>query len=509
MRPFFFLLVASFVAAAALATGCSGDSSGDSGGGGGGSGDLAFHGEVPALAGFAYDTGELPAAGPVQIQLTFGVGGSIKVDEGGHVADGKVAGSPQTGKLHVDAHFTLKGHAKAKTAIKSYDGDVPGLTNVDIAATGDATFDPFLLDGGQTAQATAPIAPTKLPDIPLGSVPGHLELTVVAGSQLVTSYAGTCMTVSGGNVALTGTATTHGTLVLHGSLVPDLPPPLDKPVDLGDIEVAVPETAQALAFGAVEASGATDATAGGACGAPVGPTGGGGGDAGGDGASGDGGTPANDGGDGGASDVVANYPLDASGIDVGPYNASLTGFGVPTSATDRFAQFGGAIHLDGSSQYLTHTSFTQLPVGSASRTLCVWERTTSTSSTFMSIVDWGTANQQQRFGLSIANANGGTAIFTGQKADVTGASGVSDGTWHHLCATFDTSTGLLSLYVDARPPAQQPLTLDTKGQDLVVGRKVTSNDEYFSGDLDDLRIYSRALSATGVSTLYHDKGYAP
>jgi len=214
---------------------------------------IPFHGEAPALPGFSYDTGLVPATGPAQVSLKLAAGGNILVDAQGIAKDGKIVGKPGTGRAKLDVHIKLEGRLKVDTALKKVDGEIPGLSNIDIPMVGEVPFDPFLLDG-KTADVSADIPETKLPDIPLGSVPGSLRLTIVAGSKLTAKYTGGCMVVAGGEAKHSGSAVLGGTLVVKGELVLDLPAPLNKTIELTEISVPIPQGTRDVPFGPVAVS---------------------------------------------------------------------------------------------------------------------------------------------------------------------------------------------------------------------------------------------------------------
>jgi len=79
---------------------------------------------------------------------------------------------------------------------------------------------------------------------------------------------------------------------------------------------------------------------------------------------------------------------------------------------------------------------------------------------------------------------------------------IADGKWHHIVGTFDGTTS--KAYVDG-----------ISGTDLVTPGEIISNDinlyigsmvgggNYSNGSIGETRIYSRALSAAEVNTLYH------
>ncbi len=260
---------------------CSDDESTGSGGGAG----IAFKAEAEPLSGFAFDTGLIPKASPAQVSLKLSAGGKVRVEATGEATKEGVRGRAGSGKLALDVHVKLDGRLKITSALKNVDEDLPGLKDIDVPIVGESTFDPFLLEDGQSAKVDVAIPETKLPDIPLGSVPGKLQLTVTNASTLTSTFEGGCMTVASGQATYTGAAKTTGSLVLRGTLVVDLPAPLNKSVELGEITVPVPAIGAPLDFGTQPASGAGDGAVGRTCAAPPGD-----------------GTPGADGGKTGSSD---------------------------------------------------------------------------------------------------------------------------------------------------------------------------------------------------------------
>lgn len=216
-------------------------------------GDIAFRMEAEALPGFSKKIGPLPSSGPASVSFDFASTGTITVDASAELAGGALSG--KAGKLALDMHLKAVGNLKVDTALKKYDGEIPDLKNLDVPIKSEVAFVPFLLDG-EGAQTVADVPETKLPDIPLGSVPGTLQLTIVSGSRVTTKLRGTCLSVAQGQATYTGATTISGTLVLRGTLAIDLPKPLDKAIDLGTFEVAIPESNRTLSGTA--AAGAAD-----------------------------------------------------------------------------------------------------------------------------------------------------------------------------------------------------------------------------------------------------------
>lgn len=223
--------------------------------------EAALKARAEALPDFSYDTGLLPASPPIQVQMTFSAGGGVTVDAVATHKEGMVVARPSSGKLTLDVHMKLAGRLKVDTMLAKYDGALPGLKNLDIPIGGETTFNPFLLAEGQKAEVTVKVPETKLPSIPLGAIPGSLLLTV-SGGTLSVNYHGTCVSVSGGKVKSMGVATTTGKLIVKGQIVPSLPKPLNKPIDVKRFEVLVPATTSKLESPEVELTGAPGQTLG-------------------------------------------------------------------------------------------------------------------------------------------------------------------------------------------------------------------------------------------------------
>jgi len=211
-------------------------------------GDLAFHSEAPALPGFSYDTGLVPAASPAQVSLAISAQGNIVVDATGSVSGGKLVGKPGSGRLKLDLRVKIDGRLKIDSPLKKHDGDLPGLADIDLPIVAETTFDPFLTDA-RSAVVTAVVPETKLPAVPLGSIPGSLELSTAAGSKLTLTFAQGCVSVTGGQAKYSGTATISGTIVMKGAIALSLPAPLNRTIDLAEIPIPIPEGTRPLSSG--------------------------------------------------------------------------------------------------------------------------------------------------------------------------------------------------------------------------------------------------------------------
>ena len=97
------------------------------------------------------------------------------------------------------------------------------------------------------------------------------------------------------------------------------------------------------------------------------------------------------------------------------------------------------------------------------------------------------------------------AFFDGASADDSGAS-VTQGSWQHVAMTYDgLPGGIVSFYLDGVQVASEISNadgLDTNTSSLALGASPCPDAEDFSGLLDEVRLYDRALSSTEIATLY-------
>ena len=83
----------------------------------------------------------------------------------------------------------------------------------------------------------------------------------------------------------------------------------------------------------------------------------------------------------------------------------------------------------------------------------------------------------------------------------------ADSNWHFIAITWSLADQTSRTYFDGvlQPWTCTGLTsaIGTPNQNLNIGRD-QNNGDYFDGDIADVRIYNRALSAAEVQALYND-----
>ncbi len=136
-------------------------------------------------------------------------------------------------------------------------------------------------------------------------------------------------------------------------------------------------------------------------------------------------------------------------------------------------------------------------------TVAAWFRT-STSGTQMAIVNKGgtgsdTAGQNDNYSLFFQSGNtirGGFEEGSGTDHYATSSTTYADGLWHFALVYYDGST--VNLYVDdmTTPAATHSTstTPETNAQPVVIGRNSRTSANFFNGNIDEVRIWNRAMT---------------
>jgi hypothetical protein len=164
--------------------------------------------------------------------------------------------------------------------------------------------------------------------------------------------------------------------------------------------------------------------------------------------------------------------------------------------------FGGCVHFNGNN-YVSVRSSPSLLLGSGPATISLWARTITESDGYI-LEKYGASYPYPLYGVSFISgrvygyfidcATGGCG-FGSSRHYVSDRKRISDGLWHQIVLVRDG--GNVSLYVDRElvsSISEGPWNTDS-GSDLLVGNG-------FVGDVDKLRVYSRALSSAEINLQY-------
>ncbi len=148
--------------------------------------------------------------------------------------------------------------------------------------------------------------------------------------------------------------------------------------------------------------------------------------------------------------------------------------------------------------------------------VAAWLRTTTVPSDDGFIANKGgsgtdSLGKNQNYGIWITSSgklSGGYETSSGSNKFATSPLSYVDGRWHHGVVTFDGS--IVRLYVDGNQVASTSTTSipDTNGnQPLRIGANSLSIQDIFVGDIDEVGVWSKALSTSEITNLMNNNNF--
>lgn len=172
-------------------------------------------------------------------------------------------------------------------------------------------------------------------------------------------------------------------------------------------------------------------------------------------------------------------------------------------------KFGGAAYFNGSNAKIDIGNIGL--GGNTERTISAWINTDSLSSA-QTIYQHGAAANGQRFGFAI-DTNGKLYVEYYNRDAITSAAHIAVDTWYHVAVTYnggaiETATNT-QIYVNGSAVSMatsgsQTGNANTADSNYGIGYRRASTSGYFNGRIDQLRIFTRAISSSEVSTLYNE-----
>ena len=171
---------------------------------------------------------------------------------------------------------------------------------------------------------------------------------------------------------------------------------------------------------------------------------------------------------------------------------------------------GGALLLDGQGDYVTVKDNWNLHISGAF-TLSAWinlQTLSPSSGSYLRVLEKGTptgeklwmfyAKSSKVIGFGFISPSGDIQIKT-KKTDW------QVGKWYHVVGTYDpsVSSNNMKIYVDGMLDNQATMKGKPAANSypLMIGTRSTASSDFWQGKIDEVRIYSRALTATEVANL--------
>ncbi len=170
----------------------------------------------------------------------------------------------------------------------------------------------------------------------------------------------------------------------------------------------------------------------------------------------------------------------------------------------------GGLQFDGGAAG-TASDYVQLPIGDLintleSTTFAVWVNWAGSGGDWQRILDFGSGTSVYAF---LSANRGGTASprFAMRTATVgeqiVNAPATLGTGWHHLAVAIDSATMTMKMYVDGAMVRSATTTLLPKNMGVTtqnwIAKSQYAADAYYKGDVDELRLYDRALTQDEVA----------
>ena len=195
------------------------------------------------------------------------------------------------------------------------------------------------------------------------------------------------------------------------------------------------------------------------------------------------------------SGTVLNWSLNDGSGTIASDSSGLGNNGtVSGGATWVTGKVGGALSFDGVSGAVTLPAVAGLAPGNTPHTVAAWVKVNVLPSNRAWILLLGNEGTGAHHWL--INSTGGTQLGAWSGSQVSPTLPV--GQWKHIALTFDGTT--LTGYVDGVSIGSQAATFNLAGTPLTLAQ-AHMGEEYFNGVVDDVHVYSRALSAAEVAAL--------
>ena len=204
--------------------------------------------------------------------------------------------------------------------------------------------------------------------------------------------------------------------------------------------------------------------------------------------------------------LVASYALAGTANDSSGYNNNGTLIGAPNFVNGVDGVAGHALALNGSSQAVGFSASVFSSYAPTTGTFSAWVNAANFAGGCIAYEAGTTANN---FALSWPSSSTGTlAVNLGSNNGILSSkNNFTTGTFYHLAVTWDGSS--VSIYVngvlDSTHSGSNVPNLRPDGAGTQLGRYEygTTAGAYFNGDIEDVRVYNYALTASAISAMYN------
>ena len=204
---------------------------------------------------------------------------------------------------------------------------------------------------------------------------------------------------------------------------------------------------------------------------------------------------------------TAYYKMsDATDSTLNGYNGTATNVNFNVAG-----KFGNAGSFNGSSSYITIPNIKSQLDGGVSFTISCWVNVSSSQSGEAMIINTAGSSSVQGVNIGVQPTSG--LVYFQIKGNnnlvASGTTNLVGAGWKNIVLTHTTSSTIL--YVNGGTPEASvgANTIGTMPNDLTLGKWAASSLYYLNGSIDQVRIFSSALTAANVTSLYNEVQCVP
>jgi hypothetical protein len=195
--------------------------------------------------------------------------------------------------------------------------------------------------------------------------------------------------------------------------------------------------------------------------------------------------------------LVVRYEFNDNTNDISGNGKNAIAYRGPQTGTDRFGERKNVYTFDGIDDFIQATA----DIPERNFTISLWLKTSASNTGVLSIrSDRG--GHDRHFYLH--NGIPHHRVWQGGAWSVNNNVIINDGEWHHWVLTVEDNVGQKA-YIDGNLVGQHAYDhSDFNWQNLItIGYSYDAIGKFFKGSLDDVRIYSKALSETEINEMYN------
>ncbi len=169
---------------------------------------------------------------------------------------------------------------------------------------------------------------------------------------------------------------------------------------------------------------------------------------------------------------------------------------------------GNVLSLDGDGDYVNCGNNPAFDI-TGEITVACWVKVNMFDKIWQAIVAKGDSSWRLHRDKNTDSVAFAFSPWPGSHSSAYGNISVNDGKWHHIAGVYDGTK--MYLYVDGELDVSAEATgrINTNSWEVLIGENAEQPGRFWNGLIDDVRIYSYALSEDEIKALYAGKGPGP